>query len=135
MSMFNSVKNERRLKSFLFWKHMVNGWSIVTFVVYFLHFFWRAQFESADSLIAIIYPAVLTIYVGQKEFLRWKDKKFTSHFAGEYFVHIWTAVFVFFVLTSVLSGGRYQVTFEMVTTYVAVLSVYAVTQQSKRLRT
>lgn len=118
----------------LFWKHMVNAWSFVAFILFMLHFFSRGFFEVADSFIAVIYPAVLTIYTGQKEFSRWKSKKFSSHFSGEFFVIAWTAVFMTFVFISVVTSGQYRVSLEMATTYLAVLSIYAVTLKSKEMR-
>lgn len=113
---------------------MVNAWSFAAFVILVLHFFSRGGLDAADSYIAVIYPAVLTIYTGQKEFSRWKSERFTSKFFGEFFVIAWTAVFITFIIISVVSRGQYQISLEMVTTYLAVLSIYAVTLKSKEMR-
>lgn len=122
------------IQSLYFWKYMVNAWSVIAFIIFFLNFFSRGAYGLADSFINILYPTVLTIYTGQKEVLRWRDRRYRSHFAGESFVILWTLVIAFFVIVSVLSRGAYTVTLEMVTTYLAVLSIYAVTQQSKQWR-
>ncbi|OGY89667.1 MAG: hypothetical protein A2677_01530 [Candidatus Komeilibacteria bacterium RIFCSPHIGHO2_01_FULL_52_14] len=117
----------------LFWKRMVNGWSLVAFMIFVLHFFSRGYFKIADSLISVLYPAILTIYTGQKEFSRWRSNHFSSRFFGEWFVLFWTLVFMLFVIVSVLSRGTYQVSLEMTTTYLAVVTIYAVTLKSKQL--
>lgn len=129
--MFRRKNNEQSL---YFWKHVVNFWSLVAFIVFILHFFSRGVFEAANSMISILYPAVLTIYTGQKEFSRWKSKAYHSHFFGEFFVVLWTAIFMAFVIISTVTSGTYRVSLEMVTTYVAVLSIYAVTLKSKEMR-
>ena len=113
---------------------MVNLWSLVAFIVFILHFFSRGIFETADSMISILYPAILTIYATQKEYMRWKSPSYHPHFLGEFYVVIWTAVFIAFVLISTFTRGYYKVTLEMVTTYLAVLSIYAITKKSKELR-
>ncbi|MBI4090560.1 MAG: hypothetical protein HY422_00900 [Candidatus Komeilibacteria bacterium] len=128
------MKTKNNVTNLFFWKYMVNAWSFAAFMLFVLHFFSRGFFGVADSFIAVIYPAVLTIYTGQKEFSRWRSKKFSSRFFGEFFVVAWTAVFITFVFISVISRGQYQVSLEMVTTYLAVLSIYAVTLKSKEMR-
>lgn len=113
---------------------MANAWAIVAMMIFALDFFFDA-FSAGSSLINVIYPAVLTIYTGSKELNRWQRKKsFRSRFFGEGFVIIWTLLFFAFTIISAFSNGRYRVSLEMVTTYIAVLSIYAVTLKSKAWR-
>ena len=84
-----------------------------------------------NTQLTIIYIGVLTIYVGTKEFRRWNDLHQSTRY-GELYVILWTALMVIFCLLSVwrpLLG----VSPELAATYIAVLSIFAITHESKHL--
>ena len=117
-----------------FWKVLVNTWGLLAMIIFTLEFLAPQHYDSATSYIAVIYPAVLTIYAGQKEVSRWSDKKFRSLFSGEVFVILWTALFLLFAFIGFLSRGLWILSIEMTTTYLAVISIFAISWQSKNYR-
>lgn len=117
-----------------FWKVMVDIWAIVAMIIFTLEFLFPESFRSGVSYVNIIYPSILTIYTGSKEINRWSDKNFKSLFSGEGYILLWSALFIIFVLFSFLSQGQYHVSLEMSTTYVAVMSIFAISLQSKNFR-
>lgn len=119
--------NQRILKAIL------NFWTILTIIIFSTDFFSGNKFDSSASVISIIYLAILGIYVGDKEYIRWKTK-FISHFIGETFVVIWTAIMAIFVIIAPLSGGTYKIPAEFAIVYTSVIGIFAITQHSKSLR-
>ena len=75
-------------------------WGWLTIIIFILDFFNGHLYKSAITNIAIIYGAILAMYVGSKEYRRWKEKKaYQSKHWGELYVVAWTVLMVFF-------GGR-----------------------------
>ncbi len=75
---------------------------------------------------------ILAPYVGTKELDRWYDMH-ESRSPGELFVLAWTVViFGLLVLSAFLQNG-YRVPSEAIAVYIMVLSIFALTQKSKRL--
>lgn len=113
---------------------MANIWFAASVAIFVIDFVSRGDFAAGASMINVIYPAVLTIYVGQKEIMRWQERSFRSRFGGENIVLIWTALMITFVVVSIVTHGAYRVSLEMALTYVAVMGIYAVSVKSKELR-
>jgi hypothetical protein len=114
-------------------KTIVNVWTVVTMVLFVLDFFSGNTFDTAATSIGIIYIALLGIYVGDKEYSRWKSK-FVSKFLGELFIVFWTVIMVAMVIISALGQGHYIVPSEFALVYTAVIGVFAVSQHSKALK-
>jgi lysylphosphatidylglycerol synthetase-like protein (DUF2156 family) len=115
-----------------FWRFMANFWTIVAITVIIVNFISHNRYENLFQPTSVIYAAVLSLYVGTKEFERWYQLYEGRH-PGEWFVMLWTAVMLSLVLASFILGGDYKVSSETVANYIVVISIYAVTQQSKRL--
>ena len=127
------MKNEFSLN---FWRHLTNFWGILTLLLFIFDFFSLHRFSSAVSSSAVIYGFVLTLYVGSKEFQRWQSKKgeYKSLHAGEVYPFIWTMVMVIFVIIAALQPSRYAIPTEFPATYITVLGIYIISQQSKLFR-
>lgn len=114
-------------------KLILNLWTIATIFVFSLDFFSGNQFDSSASVIGIIYMALLGIYAGEKEYIRWKTK-FIPKFIGEAFVAIWTIIMLTFVIVAPLSQGYCRIPGEFAVVYTTVIGVFAITQHSKNLK-
>ena len=97
-----------------------------------MNFLAQDAFGYLTPLLSIVYTAVLTLYVGTKEFERWYDMHEARH-PGEFFIIVWTAVLGGMVIFQFLKGAPYKINAEATADYIMVLSVFAVTQKSKRL--
>lgn len=81
--------------------------------------------------LTIIYIGVLTIYVGSKEFRRWNNLHLSTRY-GEIYVLVWTALMITFALLAIFNPNLH-VSADLAATYIAVLSIFALTRQSKLL--
>ncbi len=121
-----SFKDER------IWRILSDFWTyfFITFLI--INFLNRSALDFLIAPFSVIYVGILALYVGTKEFDRWYDIHESRH-PGELFVLAWTAViFGLLVLSAVLQNG-YRVSSEAIAVYIMVLSVFALTQKSKRL--
>jgi hypothetical protein len=89
-------------------------------------------FQELLGPIAAVYIASLAIYTGDKEFDRW------SHYhekkrPGEVFVVIWTIILIVIFALDIIFMKPYRMPGELISTYIAVLTVLAITQKSKDL--
>ncbi len=115
------------------WRWLCSGWTILFIVFVLFDFFSFNAFEQLMLPLSAIYAAVLTLYVGTKEFDRWYEIHDGRH-PGELFIAAWTAVIVIIVGTTFITGDRrYTLEPEVVADYIMVLSIFAVTQKSKQL--
>jgi len=119
----------------VFWKNLSNFWGTVALLLFVIDFFSFHAYNIAASSVAVIYIGVLSLYVGSKEFYRWKIKEvFPSKYFGEIHVIIWTIVMATFVVVAFMSGGWLKIPGEYVATYISVLGIFAISQQSKSFR-
>jgi len=125
--------NSRWLTERVNLKYLLNTWTVITISLFILDFFSNNLYDSTASAIGIIYLALLGIYVGEKEFIRWKTK-FSSKFSGEYFVVVWTIIMVIFVIAAPLSLGAFRIPADFAVVYTSVIGVFAITQHSKNLK-
>ncbi|MFA6322640.1 MAG: hypothetical protein WCX71_04155 [Candidatus Buchananbacteria bacterium] len=125
-------KNNHWLTERISLKWLLNTWTIITIFLFMADFFSGNQFDSTASVIGLIYMALLGIYAGEKEYIRWRSQ-FNSKFIGEAFVGIWTAVMIIFALTAPFSQGNFRVPAEFAVVYTSVVGVFAITQHSKNL--
>jgi len=113
------------------WRILTNIWTAIFIIFLIFDFF---KFNAYDYLIApfsVIYISVLGLYVGTKEFDRWYEMHEGRH-PGELFVILWTVV-VFCLLIVSFAWDSYKVSTEAIADYIMVLSVFALTQKSKKL--
>lgn len=112
------------------WRWITNFWTAVYFAFTALNFLAEGKYDYLNSTVSIIYIGVLGIYVSTKEFDRWYEKHESRH-PGEWFVIFWTAVIVLMMVLSFSSG--HSVPSETIATYIGILSIFAITQKSKKL--
>ena len=114
-------------------KLILNLWTVIAICLFAADFFSGNKYNSSASVIGIIYLALLGIYAGEKEYIRWKTR-FVSRFSGEAFVAIWTVLMVTFAIAAPLSQGAFRLPAEFAVVYTSVIGVFAITQHSKNLR-
>lgn len=117
---------------FKFWRHLINTWTVVFFIFVILDFISNNTYRDFLDVLSIIYISILAIYSSNKEFERWYDKHESQH-PGEIFVIIWSVlIFVLFSLSFFLDNG-YKMPTSVVSSYIAVLTILAVTKKSKEM--
>ncbi|PIR06620.1 MAG: hypothetical protein COV55_03795 [Candidatus Komeilibacteria bacterium CG11_big_fil_rev_8_21_14_0_20_36_20] len=128
-------KLTKNWQSRAFWKNLSNFWGLVAILLFLVDFFSFHVYDVASSSVAVIYIGVLSLYVGSKEFYRWKTKgKFQSKYFGEIHVIFWTIVMAIFVIIGFLSHGLLNIPPEFIATYISVLGIFAISQQSKSFK-
>ena len=80
----------------------------------------------------MIYVALLAIYAGDKEFERWHRAHQSAH-PGEIFVGAWTVLVFGILILDFILDKPYRISGEVVSAYIAVLSILAITRRSKML--
>ncbi len=101
----------------------------IAFIV--MNFFLQNQFDFLVGPFSALYVGTLTIYVGSKEFDRWYSHH-ESRRRGELFVVVFTVVMAALLAGALLLGPGYRVPSDIVATYIGVLSLFVLTQKSKR---
>ena len=115
-------------------KLILNFWTYLTMVIFCVDFFSGNRFDASASAVGVIYIALLGIYVGDKEYIRWrKNKPFSSLFLGETFVVVWTVVMAVFVVVAPISQGRFFVPSEFAVIYASIIGAFAISSHSKAL--
>ncbi len=113
-------------------KLLVNFWTLTLWALIIADFFLKNRFDGALGIMSAIYSATLSLYVGTKEFKRW-HQLYSGRHPGESFIIGWTVLVFGLLLCSIFLGYDYKVAGEVVADYVVVLSVFAITQESKKL--
>lgn len=114
------------------WRIMSNFWTTVFLVFLVVNFFMGGKYSFLEGPLSILYLSVLTLYAGTKEFDRWYEIHEGRH-PGEWFIAGWTLLVLCLFVFSILNRGEYRVSSETIADYIAVLSIFALTQKSKRL--
>lgn len=127
------MKREEHIIKDSFWRYMTNFWSIVVWIAIIYDFKYEHALGDVLSSILVIYIALLTIFVSAKEFERWYENHQGRH-PGELFVIGWTVLIVGLLMAKVAIHKEYAIPSEVVATYIAVLSVMAITQKSKTMK-
>ena len=123
---------DKFLKGENFWRLLVNFWTIFIWIFIVFNFIFDNRYEGFLGAISAIYSGVLSLYVGTKEFRRWHKFYDTRH-PGEIFIIGWTILMIGLLLASLSLGDGYKVPGEVIANYIVVLSVFAITQESKKL--
>lgn len=125
------MKKKGNMTNFEFWRHLINAWSILFFFVIIHDFFVRNANTEILNVISIVYIGTLTIYVSNKEFERWYDNHHRQH-PGEIFVIIWSILIVILIIADFTRQGNYNIPTSVVSSYIAVLTILAITRKSKK---
>lgn len=131
--MFNGfMKKEVIRNEFNFWRYLINFWSVLYFIVIILDYVHKNAYNNMLNVMAGVYVSALAIYASNKEFERWYDKHERKH-PGEIFVIIWSSLFLCLFLLSFTHKTDYQIPSSVVSSYIAVLTILAVTRKSKEM--
>jgi len=114
------------------WRMLSDFWSFLVLAFVVLNFATKSHYDYLIVPLCILYTGILTLYVGTKEFDRWYENHRERH-PGEWFVILWTVVVVGLVVASIILGPEYRVGSDVMAVYIAVLSIFIITQKSKKL--
>ncbi|MFA6354116.1 MAG: hypothetical protein WCX12_00285 [Candidatus Paceibacterota bacterium] len=113
------------------WRIITNLWTIVLLVFIVINFFTADKYNSLIGPLSALYIGMLAIYAGTKEFDRW-HKIHTGRHPGEIFVYAWSIIVLGLFIASLFLNNTYKVPSEIIAAYIAVLSIFALTQKSKK---
>lgn len=116
----------------LFWWYLVSFWTILVFGGVITNSLTNNEFEDILGPLLAVYIGILAIYVGDKELERWHNSHISSH-PGEIFVLVWTLILVGLAVCEFIMRGNCHIPSELVSAYIAVVSILALTQRSKSL--
>ena len=126
------MKHEPVIKD-VFWRYMTDFWCLVSYGAIIYDFVYDHALGELLPSILTIYVALLAIFAGVKEFERWHEMRKGRH-PGELFVVGWTVLIFGIVIAKIVTHKDYAIPGEVLSTYIAVLSIMAITQKSKSLR-
>lgn len=112
------------------WRYLVNAWTIFLFTLIIWDFVTNNGLSNIIGAVAAIYTGALVIYSAEKEFERWSDKHSGRH-PGELYVIVWTILMVLLFSAEAILQKPYTVPHEIIATYIAVISILAITKKSK----
>lgn len=112
------------------WRWLVNIWMIITCAVIVVDFFSFGRYSFLLSPLSLLYISLLSVYVTSKEFERW-FLSYQSHHPGEISVALWTFIILVMLVFNGWLGDRYHISQEVISTYLAVISIFIVSKASK----
>ncbi len=118
--------------TFNIWRYLINSWTIVFFLIIIYDFLTNNSAINLLNIVAMIYIGVLTVYVSDKEFERWYNNHHRQH-PGEIFVIIWTILIISLVVIDYALQMSYHLPAAVVSSYIAVLTLLAITRKSKQI--
>ncbi len=123
-----------RVGNFRFWNRFVNFWTFVFLAAIVYDYFNANILGDSDILLAIagIYCAALAVYSAEKEFRRWHHMHKSMH-PGEIYAIIWTIFILLLVVLQAFLRLSYRMPAEVSASYIAVISILAITRESKNL--
>lgn len=126
ISRMSAFRNER------LWRYITDFWTVALMIFFVVNLITQDRYDYLTAPLSIIYTGVLGLYVGTKEFDRWYELHDSRH-PGEIFIALWTVVVFALFAAQMVLGPKYQVSPEAIADYIMVLSVFALTQKSKKL--
>lgn len=122
----------QRTGSFKSWRMIVNFWTLVFFAAIIFDFYHDNMLSKDEILLGIagIYAAALAIYSAEKEFRRWHHMHKSIH-PGEFYAVIWTVLILFLIVGPEIYGNTYHLPSEVSASYIAMVSILAITRESK----
>src|SRR6266481_151728 len=114
------------------WRYITNFWTFALIAFLVFDFVSRDAYGFLTPSFSVIYTGVLGLYAGTKEFDRWYEVHDSRH-PGEIFIAVWTIVIAVLFIASFILRNNYKVGPEAISDYIMVLSVFALTQKSKKL--
>ncbi|MCX7616317.1 MAG: hypothetical protein N2Z68_02920 [Patescibacteria group bacterium] len=127
---------EKKRKDFFsdsFWRFLTNFWTLLFMGFLIFDFIFEGKFSYLVAAFSVIYASILSVFAGTKEFRRWQNAYQSKNHPGEIFVFVWTLVLVFLLLAPWVFKKNYQISSEVVSVYIMVLTIFALTQSSKKI--
>ena len=130
--MFNLGHLFKNTGTFGMWRNMVNFWTFVLFAAILYDFYNANQLADNNILLALagIYGASLAIYSAEKEFRRWHHMHSSMH-PGEIYLIVWTVLILYIIVADIIFRIPYHMPIEVSGSYIAVISILAITRESK----
>ena len=116
-----------------FWRYLTNAWTIIFMAVVVIDFFSNRRLDYLFTPLSIMYGAILSLFVGTKEFDRWYDIRGARRHPGEVFVIVWSVLLFGMLIISWASHEQFSISSDIVSVYIMVLTVFALSQSSKRV--
>jgi len=126
------MRQGKAINNFRFWRYLINFWSVLFFVFIIYDFFFNNKAVDILNVLSTIYISILALYVSNKEFERWYNCHKEQH-PGEVFVIIWSVLIFFLIVLDFLFNSTYSLPGSVVSSYIAVLTILAITRKSKEL--
>lgn len=127
----NSGTNDKYIKP-AFWWVLLNLWTLIVFAAVIWDFMTNNSLGGTVNLLLALYVGILSIYSAEKEFRRWHSFHRGRH-PGELYVIAWTVIIVFIFLCDLLLKKSYIMPEAIVSTYIVVVGILAITKNSKRV--
>lgn len=114
------------------WRWLANIWMVLTCGIVILDFFSFGKYSFLLFPLTILYISILSVYVTSKEFQRWY-LSYRGRHPGEIGVIIWTVLILIMLCANAYLGEKYRISQEVISTYLTVLGIFAVSRGSKAL--
>lgn len=114
------------------WRFLSTFWGVLYLFVICADFAYGNTYGHVIGPLGTVYIATLAVFVGSKEFDRWHEHH-PGKRRGELFVFAFTAVIFVMFAVSFAKNGSYRVSPDISAAYIAVLSVFVISQKSKEL--
>ncbi|MBU1149153.1 hypothetical protein KKI23_03620 [Patescibacteria group bacterium] len=114
------------------WRILTNIWTLVAIVIFVFDFVSNNRYDASAGAVSAVYIAVLSIYVGTKEFERWQAN-YARNYYGEMYIIIWTIFVIIVCAIAPFSGGHFRIPPGLVVVYTVILSIFAISRRSKTL--
>ena len=114
------------------WGWLTNIWTVLYMAFLLLNFWSQNRYDFLTASLSALYIGVLSLYVGSKEFDRWYTN-YNGKRHGELFVVVFTVLLFIMVFGSLIRGDHYILPPDVVAAYIAVLTIFIITQKSKSL--
>lgn len=115
-----------------FWRYLTNAWTVLFFVLIVEDFLNAGAYAHLIGPVASIYAVSLAIYSAEKEFERWQFYFIGAH-PGEIYVVLWTLLIMGIIVADYFLEIPYKMEPEIISTYIVVLGVLAITKKSKEI--
>ena len=115
-----------------FWRLLTNTWTFLFIVLVIVNFFLPEKYGHLVTPFALLYGAILSIFVGTKEFARWYEDRNDRRHPGELYVIFWSMLVVCMAIYSAFVDSTKAISSDIIASYIMILTVFALTQASKR---
>ena len=124
------TKNTKTEQPERVWRWLVNFWMVIIMVAVIVDFLMRGKYEHVMLPLGMIYISLLSVYVSTKEFERWFGMYKGRH-PGEIGVALWTLLIVTLLVLKIMFGDKYEISPDVIWTYITVISVFIASRASK----